>query len=114
MVRKVRVGNRCPWCRQGMVRLTAGQHGTFLGCTEWRPDGAGCNAVWLTDGSRLPHRFGRDTYRMPVFASTSRSRSRLLGRRWWKLGVFVGLAWIAAFVILFLVGLVRAFIDLAG
>ncbi|QFU88951.1 hypothetical protein YIM_18860 [Amycolatopsis sp. YIM 10] len=29
-----------------MVHLTAGQHGKFLGCSEWLPDDSGCNAAW--------------------------------------------------------------------
>jgi hypothetical protein len=54
-VKRVHAGEPCP-CGLGTVRLTSGQFGEFLGCTNFRYDRSGCNRAWDLDGRRFKHR----------------------------------------------------------
>lgn len=88
------------------MRLTAGRHGNFLGCSNWLPNGFGCNAAWLPDGSRLPPRLPRSTRPAPRFAGSRPSP----GYNWRVIGILVGLALIAVF----LVGVLAVIVELVS
>ena len=53
-VRAVAAGDRCPSCREGVIRVAGGRFGSFLGCSMFKV--TGCKAAWSITGERINRR----------------------------------------------------------